>query len=131
MFGDNESYQRLGESDTHYFFRGLWWAVKQLVTLQPTPQEVIRPGPGQREINKVPDLTGKTRAEVDAILKGRGFNGLGKTADGYEKYSHPDGGKIQIRLDGEVSRPYGSQGMRVDQFGNEGRNHNTGEIVND
>ncbi len=87
------------------------------------------PAGGQREINKVPDLTGKTRAQADQILKGRGFNYKGKTPGGYDKYYHPDGGKIQIRSDGRVSRYYGSKGARVDQHGNEGALHDTGEFV--
>ena len=62
-FAKNESYQRPGESDTHYRFRGLWWAIKQFATLQPTPEES--------------EAWAKTSGVVRDAAKGKGNFGLG------------------------------------------------------
>jgi hypothetical protein len=97
----------------------------------------------------LPDLTDLDGSEVDKILKDAGFEPPSReTEGGYREWRHPDGSRINIRPDGEITRtgpkqpqshdPHNSPWVRprYDQFGNEipfqpGANtHSTGEIIN-
>ena len=44
----------------------------------------------------------KTRADLDADLKAKGFEYKGKSPGGYETYKGPDGRTVTIKPDGEV-----------------------------
>ncbi|MBC6419043.1 MAG: hypothetical protein GDA44_09775, partial [Prochloron sp. SP5CPC1] len=52
----------------------------------------------------LPNLTGKTRNEARQELRNKGFDYRGVTPGGYEKWYHPDGSRVQIRPNGEVTR---------------------------
>ena len=104
----DESYQRPGESNAHYFARGLWWAIKQFLTLQPTPEEWGNP------------FKGKTPDEIDKALRAKGYDPRGPDpVSGKGGYVNPKTGR-SLHIDpansyGEpphvdVNRPRGYNG---------------------
>ena len=52
----------------------------------------------------LPNLISKTRNEARQELRNKGFDYRGVTPGGYEKWYHPDGSRVQIRPNGEVTR---------------------------
>jgi len=84
-------------------------------------------------VEKVPDLTGKTKEEVGDILTEIGFENRGLTEGGYQKWYHPDGSRIQVRPNGEVIRTGEKLGPnRRQRYGKDGKKtneHNTGEKI--
>ena len=85
---------------------------------------------------RLPNLTGKTRAEARQALENVGFENKGTTPGGYEKWYHPDGSRVQIRPDGEIVRsapntsPAGGGPKYRPRIGPDGKrttSHNTGE----
>jgi hypothetical protein len=90
----------------------------------------------------IPDLSGKTRAEADALLRSQGAT-VKTTGGGYTHYIFPDRSEIWIRPDGEVIRleapRYGPTGVRINKGQRLGPNgellprtpasHHTGERV--
>ena len=52
----------------------------------------------------LPDLKGKTREEARKELGDAGYQDKGTTPGGYEKWYHPDGSRVLIRPNGEVTR---------------------------
>ena len=79
------------------------------------------------------NLDGLRRGQAQQQLRKEGFQNKGNTEGGYEKWSHPDGSKIQIRPNGEIIRTPSKQaldaagksgkGWRVDGEGNVVRPH--------
>lgn len=56
-------------------------------------------------VQRLPDMTGKTRSVVEKALQGMGFQKTTKpTAGGYEQWKHPDGSEVWIRPNGELVR---------------------------
>jgi hypothetical protein len=92
----------------------------------------------------IPDLSGKTRAEADALLRSEGAT-VKTTSGGYTHYVFPDRSEIWIRPDGEVIRleapRYGPTGARINKRQRLGPNgellprspasHHTGERLVD
>jgi hypothetical protein len=92
--------------------------------------------------SELPNLTGKTRAEAEQLLKEKGFEYKGPTQGGYQKWYHPDGSRVQIRPNGECARtgpkiPGRGGKMYSPRYGPDGNplppgaSHNTGEIIVD
>jgi RHS repeat-associated protein len=90
----------------------------------------------------LPNLTGKTREEAKNELQESGFEYQGNTPGGYEKWYHPDGSRVQIRPNGEVTRqgpkvaPEGGGNKYRPAIGPDGQRlttpeeiHNTGEFL--
>jgi hypothetical protein len=90
--------------------------------------------------SQIEDLSGKSRAEVDTLLRARGARKKA-TVGGYTHYRFPDRSEIVIRPDGRVVRTpapeYGptgartNKGARLDQYGRLTTSHDTGEKLSD
>jgi hypothetical protein len=96
---------------------------------------------GHGEASNIGNLTGMSRAEVDAALTARGAT-KHITAGDYTHYRFPDGSEVFIRPDGRVGRIAAPQydpdtgqrtnrGQRLDQDGRPTSNHDSGDRVSD
>ncbi len=110
---ENESYQRPGESNAHYFWRGVWWVFKQFVTLQPAPGEGGNP------------FKGKSPSDIDKALRAKGDEPKGDDpVSGKGGYVNPRTGR-SLRIDpankyGEpphvdINRPRGYNGPLIER----------------
>jgi hypothetical protein len=85
---------------------------------------------------KVPNLNGLTQAEAEAALREAGFTGRAPTKGGITEFRAPDGSKVYIKADGEVTRvvpvdegpKVKNTTRRVDTDGNQ-VGHSTGERI--
>jgi hypothetical protein len=96
---------------------------------------------GHGEASNIGNLTGMTRAEVDAAVMTRGAV-KHVTAGGYTHYRFPDGSAVFIRPDGRVGRiaapvydpvtgQWTNRGQRLDQDGRPTSSHDSGDRVSD
>jgi len=79
-------------------------------------------------VQRLRNLSGLTRSQAGRELERAGFKYQGRTPGGYEKWSHADGSKVQIRPNGEVVRS-ASRGRRFGPDGEQTSSHNTGETI--
>jgi hypothetical protein len=100
------------------------------------------PGKGSGSLgtaSQIGDLSGLTRAEIDAFMNAMGATKK-VTAGGYTHYYFPGGSQVFIRPNGQVGRVAApvydpvtgqqiKQNNRLDQNGNLTTDHNAGEIL--
>jgi len=66
---------------------------------------------------------------TNEILKPSGFVFKGRTSEGYYKYYHPNGAKIQIRPGGQVYRYGGGKGLKYNSDGSFSKAHGQENIL--